>query len=329
VRRSRRSARPTEWQPWYLPFLPAHWSRASGLANGVRTPPSARAPGSLEPGEPGPGGVSRMKVLRSSYSGDGGQERPMDRRDATVRDPRPGRRPFPARQPTTSRTPTTSVPTASRVRAGRAPAGSAGQVRATGVERRPAGGFQPRRRPRRTGSWAWPEAQQVPWREGGVRGLAIVCLVLATVVLVLSWLVGSLGVLALGAVVGLWGLCVAGWAILGRPGVDWTVPTRRMLAGCARAEPLEEPATGVRRPDTWTRWRRRVEVSPERSEGEAGACSRRSGSGGDEPARGPLPAGWARPGVGDPAGRSGHGARGPRAGDETLRARKVTGIAGE
>ena len=209
----------------------------------------------------------------------------MDRRDATMRDLRPGRRFFPARQPTTSevgrsgpggRTPrgvpvgptasptATSRATASRGtarpapsrrvappgpaaegRAGRTPAG---QVRATGAaERRSAGGFQPRRRPR---SWPWREAQPVSWRESGLHGLVIVCLLLATVILFLSWLAGSLDVVALGSVLGLWGLCAAGWAILGRPGVDWTVPTRRLLADCARSEPLGEPAASVRHPDT-------------------------------------------------------------------------------
>jgi hypothetical protein len=61
------------------------------------------------------------------------------------------------------------------------------------------------------------------------------CLALGLVIVGLSWLVGGLDALAVGAVIAVWSLCVATRLILGRPGVDWTVPTPdRMLAATER-----------------------------------------------------------------------------------------------
>ncbi|OHV35811.1 MULTISPECIES: hypothetical protein [Pseudofrankia] len=54
--------------------------------------------------------------------------------------------------------------------------------------------------------------------------LVVVCLVLGVVILVLSGLVGALDLLAVGAVLGVWALCVAARLILGRYGEDWALP---------------------------------------------------------------------------------------------------------
>ncbi|WP_045877154.1 hypothetical protein [Pseudofrankia sp. DC12] len=73
----------------------------------------------------------------------------------------------------------------------------------------------------------------------GLLGLITLCLVLAAVILGLSWLVGGLDVMALGAVLGVWALCVAARVILGRPGTDWTVPTLDQVVAAGLAGPDE------------------------------------------------------------------------------------------
>ncbi|WP_049807062.1 hypothetical protein [Pseudofrankia inefficax] len=96
-------------------------------------------------------------------------------------------------------------------------------------------------------------------------GLITLCLVLATVILGLSWLVGGLDVMAVGAVLAVWALCVAARVILGRPGTDWTVPTfdQVVAAGLDGPEARRSPA-GQRRPRGW--WPRSAEPAVGRPE---------------------------------------------------------------
>ncbi|WP_230202788.1 rhomboid family intramembrane serine protease [Parafrankia discariae] len=57
----------------------------------------------------------------------------------------------------------------------------------------------------------------------------------AGVLLVASALVGALDLFAVGAVLGFWTLIAATGLVLGRPGVDWQVPTEELRAGARRA----------------------------------------------------------------------------------------------
>ncbi|WP_041259605.1 hypothetical protein [Pseudofrankia inefficax] len=60
------------------------------------------------------------------------------------------------------------------------------------------------------------------------------CLALATIILVLSALVGALDITAFGAVLGVWALCGTTWLLLGRPGTDWKVPGLDRIAEVTR-----------------------------------------------------------------------------------------------
>ncbi|MCK9932084.1 hypothetical protein MXD62_33945 [Frankia sp. Mgl5] len=60
-------------------------------------------------------------------------------------------------------------------------------------------------------------------------------LVGAGVLLVASALVGALDLFAVGAVFGFWTLIAATGLVLGRPGVDWRIPTEEIRAGARRA----------------------------------------------------------------------------------------------
>jgi hypothetical protein len=66
--------------------------------------------------------------------------------------------------------------------------------------------------------------------------------VLATVILGLSWLVGGLDVMAVGAVLAVWSLCVAARVILGRPGTDWTAPTLEQIVAATTGSPTDGDA---------------------------------------------------------------------------------------
>lgn len=79
-------------------------------------------------------------------------------------------------------------------------------------------------------------------RLGGLVGLVTLCLVLATVILGLSWLVGGLDVVAVGAVLAVWSLCVAARVILGQPGTDWTVPTLEQVIAATTGGSTDENA---------------------------------------------------------------------------------------
>ncbi|MBL7513615.1 hypothetical protein I6A94_27755, partial [Frankia sp. CN4] len=86
-------------------------------------------------------------------------------------------------------------------------------------------------------------------RRNEFAGLVALCLALAAVILAVSWLVGALDAFAVGAVVGVWALCVATRLILGRHGEDWTVPVRsdqlRALSRAGLRQRISEPPSGL------------------------------------------------------------------------------------
>jgi hypothetical protein len=121
--------------------------------------------------------------------------------------------------------------------------------------------------------------------------------VLATVILGLSWLVGGLDVMAVGAVLAVWALCVATRVILGRPGTDWTVPTfaQVVAAGLDGPEERRSPAGQRRLPGWWpgsaepAAGRPKPAVPSGRSAAAAAAMARPAGTESrDAPAVGPT-----------------------------------------
>ncbi|OHV42824.1 hypothetical protein BCD48_29845 [Pseudofrankia sp. BMG5.36] len=158
-------------------------------------------------------------------------------------------------------------------------------------------------------------------RRRDVGGLVVMCLALGTVILVLSGLVGALDMLAVGAILGAWALCVAARMVLGRYGEDWAFPAGwdvadlwpRVRAGMRRRGPTSSARSGAggRRP--WDGARRYLEAR----RGRGAAARRRLPSPTSPPAAmgpGAVRADASRPG----ASRSG-ASRSGAAGSEATR----------
>jgi hypothetical protein len=146
----------------------------------------------------------------------------MERRDSAVLDRRPANPLRPARQP---RSPEASPTTDTARRRAQLPTG----VRPRFVSA-PGRQATARRGPAR----AARKSPLIDRLSSETLVLIVVCLALATIILVLSALVGALDIVAFGAVLGVWALCGTTWLLLGRPGTDWKAPGLDRIAEVTR-----------------------------------------------------------------------------------------------